>query len=508
MDPSVRPGQTIGGRNCPLLDDHPRARCSVSSGRGRATALTLACLLLPLLGGWGPPGAGLPADTLACHARPDLLHGPCEFLDSVNVLMGPADGDITLVANFGLLRRDPAGALRYGCEEALGGLAWRSRLGLRGDLLVAGAHGVLVHGGGGACRDQPTLVPLQGLDVVDLVVQPDGAGGGRIWALTSTPPAVHISEDGGRSFTPSFAFAAGEQPLKLMLAPGQSNVLYVAGDDQPEGLLLMRSADGGRSFTRPAGGQRPPGIPLDLLGVSAGDPDSLFVAMRARAPDGLGGHDELWRSRDGGRTWQRRLALPESEGLGGFAFSGAATIYLAVREQLFGAAPAPARLFVSNDAGETWQPPIPSGGSGPRYRCLATRGPLLYACAGGEPNGDSFLLGVSSDGGRSWSPVMKVEELAGAEPCLRGSCTVTTEWLCATYGRCEGRPTFDAGAFGDAAAPENGTEPGPGGCGCRLAASPASLPGSSPASACLPLLLAGALAVAARKRRRSCARRG
>ena len=72
-----------------------------------------------------------------------------------------------------------------------------------------------------------------------------------------------------------------------------------------------------------------------------------------------------------------------------------------MREVLFGAAGAPARLLVSRDGGDSWEPPIPSPRNGPRFRCLAVRGDRLYACAGGLPNGDDFLLGYSTDGGRA-----------------------------------------------------------------------------------------------------------
>ena len=109
-----------------------------------------------------------------------------------------------------------------------------------------------------------------------------------------------------------------------------------------------------------------------------------------------------------GRNWQRVLALPVSEQLGGFALGPGATIHVGLREVLFGAAGAPARLLVSRDGGDGWEPPILSPRNGPRFRCLTARRDRLYACAGGEPNGDDFLLGVSTDGGHRWTPVMTV----------------------------------------------------------------------------------------------------
>jgi hypothetical protein len=409
-----------------------------------------------------------PGTTLQClppQTEGATLRGPCEFLDSMNVMFGAADTDITLVANFGLIRRDGSGPLRYTCEEALGGLAWQTRRTAAGDWLVAGAQGVLRHQAG-TCSDRPQLVTLAGSQVVDLLVAPDASK--RVWALTAAPAALHRSEDGGRSFTRRFVFPAGEQPLKLAVGTGPGGdvaALHAAGEDARGRLLLRRSDDGGDSFAPPAG-EPPPGIPRELLGVAPGIPGTVFAALRVSETGSE--HDEVWRAREDGRSWQRVLALPVSEQLGGFAFGPGATIHVGLREVLFGAAGAPARLLVSRDGGDGWEPPILSPRNGPRFRCLTVRGDRLYACAGGEPNGDDFLLGVSTDGGHRWTPVMTVAEIAGPEPCLRAPCLPTSEWLCSTYDLCEGRAR-DAGA-----APDAGTTSTPegDGCGCTLGGAP------------------------------------
>jgi photosystem II stability/assembly factor-like uncharacterized protein len=402
-----------------------------------------------------------PDPTLRCLAPgPDAtgttLRGPCEFLDSVDVVFGAAESDVTLVANFGLIRRDGT-SLRYTCEEALGGLAVRARRLAGGEWLVGGVQGVLRHQAGG-CDDRPLVASLDGAEAVDLLVAPDHPD--RVWALTATPAALYRSEDGGRRFTRRFTFPAGEQPLKLAAATAPATALYAAGEDAAGRLLLRRSDDGGDSFQPPAG-QPPEGIPRELLGVAPGQPGTVFAVLRARG--GAGEHDEVWRTRDGGGSWQRVFTLPDSEGLGGFAFGPGNIIYMGVREVLFGAAGAPARLLVSRDGGDSWEAPLPSPAGGPRFRCLAVRGDRLYACAGGKPNGDDFLLGYSTDGGRRWTPVMTVDQIAGPEPCQRAVCLPTSEWLCSTYNLCEDRPRdagpTDAGPVAPA---------GDGGCGCAL----------------------------------------
>jgi photosystem II stability/assembly factor-like uncharacterized protein len=260
---------------------------------------------------------------------------------------------------------------------------------------------------------------------------------------------VFVSLDGGTRFTAGWQFPSEQDVLALLPAPSRPDVVYGAGDRVQDGrLLLTRSEDGGRTFLTVTG-EVPDGIPLQLLGVDPGNPEIVFVALRA-----VDGTDGIWRSSDGGRSWKRTLALPPSELLGGFAF-GAAAIYAAGRAQLTDASMPPGHLYVSRDGGVTWEPGIPSGRDGPRFRCLAVRGDRLYACAGGAVNDDAFLLGSSADGGQTWAPVMTTAALAGPEPCLLAACTATSEWLCDTYGLCGG---------------DAGVTPGGGSGGCHCTA--------------------------------------
>jgi hypothetical protein len=421
------------------------------------------------------PPAG--AQELQCRT----LRGPCTFLDTIAVLLPPGDGAPVLVANFGLVAADEGGRLRFSCEAGLGGLAARSRISPAGAIFVAGDQGLMRYQRG--CGGRMVGGELAGRAVLDLAFDPsDGTGA---WALGLTPRALYLSGNGGATFTPGWQFPDGQNALAVLAAPSRPGTVYAAGDRAPDGrLLVVRSDDGGRTFGPPPDAV-PDGIPLELLGVDPSSADSLFVALRA-----ADGSDAIWRSTDGGRSFTRSLALPPGEVLGGFTF-GAGALYAAGRAQLYDPGAVPAHLFVSRDGGSTWGPAIPSGPDGPRYRCLAFRGGRLYACAGGAVNDDAFLLGVSSDGGKSWSGLMTTQALAGPEPCLRSACAATDQWLCDTYALCGG----DAGAppaDGSAAAPPSG------GCHCAAAAS------RPPAVALwLPaLLLARATGCAARLRRK------
>ena len=64
------------------------------------------------------------------------------------------------------------------------------------------------------------------------------------------------------------------------------------------------------------------------------------------------------------------------------------------------------------------------------------------ACAG-DPQ-DSFLLGVSRDEGKTWTPAVTLRDVVGAKPCGDGAqasgCARTLVWLCENYGVCGPRP--------------------------------------------------------------------
>jgi hypothetical protein len=181
--------------------------------------------------------------------------------------------------------------------------------------------------------------------------------------------------------------------------------------------------------------------------------------------------DQLWRTGDGGQTVRLALKLAPGELLGGLAFGASAGVLYVGSHNPFPAAGAPGgHLHVSRDGGASWQPAIASGPTGPRYRCLAHAGDRLYACGAGEVLGDAFLVGVSTDEGRSWQPHTRLEQVTGARACTAARCLTTVTWLCQLHGRC----APDAGASGpDAPAEDAGTaRAGGGGCACTLATRP------------------------------------
>jgi hypothetical protein len=440
----------------------------------------IALPLLFVLGGAAGSAVAARPGAVACAT----VKGPCDFVDTEEVVLRPGGAELALSTNFGLLLPAPDGkGFEIVCEESYGGPFIRGiQMDGGGRLFVPNVDGLYVSPPG-ACGFERAGGSVFGQLVYDLAVDPENAPenapgkAARIWVLTGDPPALHVSLDGGRTFTQKQAFDVGFQPQRLLLAPSDAETLYVAGRTQAASLVLHVSRDGAGHFTMETGGGFERRQHVAFLGIHPRQPQTLFIALAGQT-----GADEIWRSTDGGRNWIRVLTLRgEIEAVQGFAIAPDGTaLFVAGRELLPIDGDVPARLYVSRDGGGTWQEPVASPASGPRYRCLGFREGKLYACAGDEK--DAFLLGVSADEGRSWTPLVTLRDVAGPKTCSAAACVATMEWLCRKYLICERGDLPDAavspgsgGGDGGAADAGQGCASGgacgaaqEGGCACAL----------------------------------------
>jgi len=250
-------------------------------------------LLVPALGA-----------ALAALAGPARAHAPPL---AARVLVDPSGGDDVIVTNRGLVFRDPAsGAARLLCNEAL--------------------------------RVTTAEVP----HVTRLV------GGGVLVASSS---GLRLSHDQGCSWADVGGMETTSTPA-LASPAGDPNTVYVASyAAERSGLLVTR--DGGLSWSLAA-----PTDPSDYvysLQVASADPDYVYATLARYEASQLPEH-ALLRSRDGGRSWERRpLPLGERD-------YSALAVATDPRDPeglvLYTVANSPglddARLLVSSDAGDSF----------------------------------------------------------------------------------------------------------------------------------------------------------
>jgi hypothetical protein len=430
---------------------------------------------------------------------PPFVPGPCTAADSVSVI--PPGGSLppVYVTNFGVLFDEGAAAPDGGVDAGPGGARW-ARYGFLceenfggklpdhvarhpdGRLVMAGFDGLHVADPdtlGNSCSFARPGGSVAWKDIAEVAFDIPTAGGPgqtplRLFALSRSPAALHVSTDDGVTFTQRYAFPPDLRLGRLFVVPAApgARTIYVTGYATGKALVLARSEDDGAtftidSFTSADFGRA--GVLAVVEGPNPAAPDTLFLAAGA-----VSGADEIWRSTDRGHSWARVLTLPGSEARAGFAFGAGGDVFVAGAELGAAADRPPAHLMVSHDGGASFGPPRPSGATGPRFRCLAAAAGRLYACA--DPLKDDFMFGVSDDEGATWTPTAQLTDITGPRACTRGRCAATEFWLCESYGICADEPprpeqrdaeAADAPSVNDMGGhgPFEREEPG---CGCRV----------------------------------------
>ncbi len=245
---------------------------------------------------------------------------------------------------------DPAGLF---CSED-GGRSWRHVSGLRAHPSRAqwqpGAGGLILHA---------------------IVAHPDDAA--QLWVAISAAGVFHTADRGGSwaprnrgtrcDFNPPEARypEVGQCVHGLAMAAGSPSRLY-----QQNHCGMYRSDDGGQSWSSIESG-----LPSDFgfpVVAHPRDPETLFLlplngaVMGRYVPDGK---TAVWRSRDGGASWQDlRAGLPQRDAYFGVLRQAMAADTLEPAGIYFGTSTG--SLYASADEGESWSciaehlPPIAS----------------------------------------------------------------------------------------------------------------------------------------------------
>jgi photosystem II stability/assembly factor-like uncharacterized protein len=247
----------------------------------------------------------------------------------------------------------------------------------------------------------------------------------NVFYVAANDGGIWKTNDFGRTWKPLF----DDQPTgsigALAIAPSDPNTIYAGsgeGLQRPDlsvGDGIYKSTDGGKTW-RHLGlrdGQQIPAILIDPR-----DPNRLIVAVLGH-PYGPNAERGVFRSTDGGETWQKVLYKDENTGAIDLAFdpTNARTIYAV----LWAARQGPwengewsgpnSGLFKSTDGGTTWQQltgglPTPAQGLGRIGIAVAPSDPTrMYALVEAKPS----ALYRSDDAGANWQRVNTGARISG-----------------------------------------------------------------------------------------------
>jgi photosystem II stability/assembly factor-like uncharacterized protein len=244
-------------------------------------------------------------------------------------------------------------------------------------LLYFGQSGGLYKSTDGGGAWQPAMAGLRDLWGQQLFIAPDFGQTGLIFAHT-TYGGLHQSTDGGATWQaldpPDSASAFPLSSNDFAAAVGPQTVLISQAGPTQRGLYLApRQADGAPGRWQPV-----LNLPAPVLGLS---PDGRVA---------LAFNTSLWRSADGGQSWQIG-----GSGLSGLEnltpasilfspnFAQDQTVYLFFKDAV--STSTAGRLFRSVDGGQTWSPwQLPADSPGYTAFTLTPTGDILLGDATGQ----------------------------------------------------------------------------------------------------------------------------
>ncbi len=203
--------------------------------------------------------------------------------------------------------------------------------------------------------------------------------GGRTRAATGVPSQPNVfyvgqvnggvwkSDDYGRTWTPIFDHESSQSIGAIAVAPSNPNIIYVGSGEglhRPDlsvGNGIYKSTDGGKTWSHL--GLRD-GFQIPAVAVDPRDPNRVFAAVLGH-PYGPSEERGLFRSTDGGETWQKAIYKDENTGASDVEIdpSNPDIIYASMWEAREGpwedgneVNGTGGGLFRSTDGGQTWNP--------------------------------------------------------------------------------------------------------------------------------------------------------
>jgi photosystem II stability/assembly factor-like uncharacterized protein len=240
-----------------------------------------------------------------------------------------------------------------------------------------------------------------------------GATGGGVWKTT----------DGGVTWQPvADAFLETSSPGALAVSESNPDIVYVGmGETELRGNIiqgdgLYKSSDAGKTWAKAGLDQTQT---IARIRIHPSNPDIVFVAAFGN-PYGPNADRGIFRSKDGGKAWQKVLYRNDKVGASDLVFDpgNPAIIYAALWEayrtphSLSDGGPG-SGLFKSTDGGDTWteltkNPGLPrSDVLGKITIAVGGNSSRLYAMVEAKDGG----LFRSDDGGATWASVNRERRL-------------------------------------------------------------------------------------------------
>lgn len=417
---------------------------------------------------------------ISAFFAPALARANGTFPAVSQLVADPGDAEhLVLRTTFGLLvTRDRGATWDWLCEAGAGYKDLEPPLAvLPGGVILLGLPGGVSRSDATGCHFE--LAGGIEANVYDLARVPSEMDGAVAISGAGTEAQLWRSADGGKTFAPVGDTISDLIPATVDVAATDPDVIYASGLSGATGALL-RSSDGGESFTRfplpsTMAGRRP-----FIAAVDPRSPDTVYVRFDVQ------GSSPLVVTRDGGKSFV--TALTTTVSLSGFALSpdGKTVIASNAYDGTFRA-----------DADRLEFEKVAC--SGPT--CLSFSDAGLFGCGDQSLNG--FVVGRSDDLGATFERVVDLTCVLGPAACDSGTsvgslCPAAWPDVQNQLGASECSPPDVApslgcrdlagagapGTTGDPAAggeadtgggPANGGgRPSPrtgtsGGCGCRLA---------------------------------------
>ncbi|MCB9887485.1 MAG: glycosyl hydrolase [Planctomycetes bacterium] len=239
-----------------------------------------------------------------------------------------------------------------------------------------------------------------------------GGTGGGVWKTT----------DGGKNWNNVSDGTFGGSIGAVAVAPSNADIVYVGGGESTwrgnvsSGDGVWKSLDAGKTWEF-AG--LPDSRHISRIRIHPKDPDVVYAAVMGHV-SGPSEERGVYRSKDGGKSWQRVLFANAQAGAADLCFSPDdpnvlyATTWRAIRTPWsLESGGDGSGLYKSTDGGDTWQPlhgnkGLPEGTLGISGICVSPADPKrVYAQIEAEAGG----LFRSEDAGATWTKVNEDRDL-------------------------------------------------------------------------------------------------